>query len=49
MMTIKGFPFNVDHDTNYVTYAGNLGGAQKTGTLNTARVKFNQEPQKILM
>jgi len=26
MMTIKGFPFNVDHDTNYVTYAGNLGG-----------------------
>ena len=26
MMTIKGFPFNVDHETNYVTYAGNLGG-----------------------
>jgi len=26
MMTIKGFPWNVDHDTNYVTYAGNLGG-----------------------
>jgi hypothetical protein len=26
MMTIKGFPFNVDHETNYVTYAGNVGG-----------------------
>lgn len=26
MMTMKGFPFNVDHETNYVTYAGNLGG-----------------------
>jgi len=26
MMTVKGFPFNVDHETNYVTYAGNLGG-----------------------
>lgn len=25
-MTIEGFPFNVDHETNYVTYAGNLGG-----------------------
>jgi hypothetical protein len=26
MMTIKGFPWNVDHDTNYVTFAGNVGG-----------------------
>ena len=26
VMTQKGFPFTVDHDTNYVTYAGNLGG-----------------------
>lgn len=25
-MTIKGFPWNVDHDTNYVTFAGNVGG-----------------------
>jgi hypothetical protein len=26
VMTKMGFPFTVDHDTNYVTYAGNLGG-----------------------
>jgi hypothetical protein len=26
MMTMKGFPWSVDHDTNYVTFAGNLGG-----------------------
>jgi hypothetical protein len=26
MMTSLGFPFNVDHDTNYVTFAGNVGG-----------------------
>lgn len=26
MMTIKGFPWTVDHDTNYVVYAGNVGG-----------------------
>jgi len=26
MMTINGFPWTVDHDTDYVTYAGNLGG-----------------------
>ena len=26
MMTMKGFPWTVDHDTNYVTFAGNLGG-----------------------
>lgn len=26
MMTVDGFPFNVDHETDYVTYAGNLGG-----------------------
>lgn len=25
-MTVDGFPFNVDHETDYVTYAGNLGG-----------------------
>jgi hypothetical protein len=26
MMTSLGFPFSVDHDTNYVTFAGNYGG-----------------------
>lgn len=26
MLTSLGFPFTVDHDTNYVTFAGNLGG-----------------------
>jgi len=26
MMTHLGFPFTVDHDTNYVTFAGNVGG-----------------------
>ena len=26
MMTSLGFPFTVDHDTNYVTFAGNVGG-----------------------
>lgn len=26
MMTSEGFPFTVDHDTNYVRYAGNVGG-----------------------
>ena len=25
-MTSLGFPFTVDHDTNYVTFAGNVGG-----------------------
>jgi len=26
MMTSLGFPFTVDHDTNYVVFAGNVGG-----------------------
>ena len=25
-MTSLGFPFNVDHETNYVNFAGNVGG-----------------------
>jgi len=26
VITGLGFPFNVDHETNYVTFAGNVGG-----------------------
>lgn len=29
-MTSDGFPFTVDHDTNYVRYAGNLGGVPQS-------------------
>lgn len=29
MMTYKGFPWTVQHDTNYVVWAGNVGGVMQ--------------------